>query len=320
MQGNRAMTSRSKSLGRVFCVTGVHAPPPVMQPMESPINRKLSATGSLSSQSETDSNTSGYISSSSMEISSEEKRLVPNEDKVYRVWDQWSMHRDVMPGPKSSTPKQETVTMKRRSNVTYQSQSLLAIKKTFNHSSKSKPNMKDAVKASCESDDSFWGIQTPVVQKSCSEGDIRATNVGNSMKGKQVKSHDAGLDIQTTKSKATQREMNHRTDTHKQTLRDDLRMSSAQTTRVPYISQPGAAKCRPAEPEMVEDRRTLANKLSRSCADLVGEVVDESISDFLSNVDTNNLAGFLDFYDKVTSGAAYERARRNTKNYEPVYY
>ncbi|KAH3697712.1 hypothetical protein DPMN_085221 [Dreissena polymorpha] len=54
---------------------------------------------------ESDCNTSGYLSTSTMDSTGEERRLTVNEDNIMSVWNCWSQHIDSFSGPKCSTPK-----------------------------------------------------------------------------------------------------------------------------------------------------------------------------------------------------------------------
>jgi len=336
------MSSRK---GRVFCVTGYTSTERAGVALTSTrlTSSKLS-TGSLSSQCDSESNTSGYLSSSSLEASVEEKRLSPNEDKVFRVWSQWSQHLEgpgVTSGPKSSTPKQasEGIRLKKRVNNSLEcGKSLLAIKKNFNTTG-------SKVNSVTDSEDSFWGIKTPRVQKSSSEGDIHTSDGATNKvcRQKQVPVHDAGSAINTTsgnKSSSSQF-WRRRPYLTQSTSHEDLRVkpeSTSSTTSSRTSSKTAVQKSmcnlntnysalpryRVPVTETTESHVTkqLASQLSRTCADFAdsGVPVDESMSEFLSNVDKNNLAGFLNFYDHVTSSSAYERARRNPKNYEAVLF
>ena len=70
----------SNQQGRVFCVTGVKVDPKPTNPQTT--GQTLPAK-KLIGQTETDS--SGYLSSSSFESSREERRLKLNEQKVFKV-------------------------------------------------------------------------------------------------------------------------------------------------------------------------------------------------------------------------------------------
>ncbi|XP_052797499.1 uncharacterized protein LOC128229729 isoform X2 [Mya arenaria] len=322
------MSSSERRQGRVFCVTGVSAE---MGTFAAPPSSIKCSSGSLSSQCDTESNTSGYISSSSFESSGEEKLLIPNEDKVFRVWNQWSLELDANPGPKSSTPKQasEGITMRRRVNISTEAgKSMLAIKKVFSSDSKRSDSSSNQI----SSDDSFWGIRTPRVQKSSSEGDIHKGKItcDNSWKRKPLPLHDAGMEIQTSSYKGGphSQEWRRRPFVTQSTSQEDLRAASTTnrptSDRTSYSALPRYRVTVPASQPFCYASATnkLASHLSKSCADFVdtGVSVDDSMTEFFSNVNKENLAGFLDFYDRVTSGPAYERARRNPNNYEAVLF
>ncbi|XP_060556362.1 uncharacterized protein LOC132717020 isoform X2 [Ruditapes philippinarum] len=315
------MTSGRSNMGRVFCVTGMQN--------ESREERVKSVTPSVigsecgSTRSDTDSNTSGYLSSSSFESSGEEKRLVPNGHKVFNVWTKWGEQVSV---PKSSTPKQgsENVAYRKltkRVNVSSEmGKSVLSIKKNFE-------------KPSNIEQDSFWGIQTPQrVQRSSSEGDVHVIErkSDNEWKRKSVQApvtHDAGQEIIPSNKMSKSQDWKRRPFLTLSDSQLDQRLcgpisKSTSNTRnnSAYSALPRYRVKVDADPVVSKNR--LVEQLSKSCADFADEgvPVDESMSEFLSNVDRDNLASFLNFYDKVTNSSSYEKARRNPNNYEAVYY
>lgn len=311
-----------QSLGRVFCVTGVHA---------SDRNKvATSSTGSYKSahsvgQSDTESNTSGYLSSSSFESSGEERRLVLNEKKVFRIWDKWGERVRAPSGPKSSTPKQgsEAAVLRKRANVSQDSSKrLLAFKK----------NLTGSANEEIVLEDSFWDIPTPRVHKSSSEGDIRVNRISSensSLKPKHIdfsKQHDAGSEIDFSRERngPKSQEWKRRPFLTQSTSYQDLRVTSQNSNTGNNGNGDDCTNYNalPRYRVKVDGDSNLVTQICKSCADFAdeGKPVDESMTEFLANVDKQNLASFLNFYDRMTNSTAYERARRNPKNYEAVYY
>jgi hypothetical protein len=276
----------------------------------------------LIGQSDCESNTSGYMSSSSFESSGEEKRLVLNEQKVFDVWSKLSEKVQI---PKSSTPIQASEKAILRKRVMLSSESgkhMLTIKKTLNGKSKESKEKAEMV-------DSFWDIPTPRVSRCNSENDVRRSNDGDNTrdqhKRSSVPSHDAGLDI-NERMQAESQSCKRKPLLTNSDSQLELRSANDGRNNVRNISSSSYSVLQryriKVDSDQIVSQTKLAKQLSKSCADFMDEglPVDESISEFLANVDKENLAGFLNFYDKMTSGDAYERARRNPKNYEAVYY
>ena len=309
-----------ESIGRVFCVTGVQASDELNRNQQNtPVNKRRT-----SGYSDSESNTSGYLSSSSFESSGEEKRLGLNGQKVFRVWDRWGQQVQVPSGPTSSTPKQgsEGVVIGRRVNLSGDSsKSMLAIKKNLTEKSLDERVVED----------SFWGIKTPCVHKSNSEGDIRKGNK-SSMDGSRSRRAVAFADelenglnkdcSQRNRNISKNQDWKRRPFLTQSTSQQDIRMTSQQTGNQRSGSDNSNYSALPRYRVKMNANTNLVTQICRSVADFAdeGKPVDESMTEFLSNVDKDNLATFLNFYDKVTSTQDYERARRNPSNYEAVYY
>ncbi|KAL4225339.1 hypothetical protein ACF0H5_016027 [Mactra antiquata] len=296
------MASCREKFGRAFCVTGLHTS---IDTSSSSSEKSECDSQKFVDRSETESNTSGYLSSSSFESSGEERRLVLNEQKVFHVWSKWSEKVEI---PKSSTPIQSTdhVAYRQRTRDG-RNTSLLSIKKDFS---------KENIPMECDKEaDSFWDIKTPKVHKSCSENDVRYRDV--------IK-HDAGSDIDFRKKELSSKNQDWKrkpfltmSDSQLHVKLCDNSKTSSESSRT-YTALPRYRVKMDADPVT----NKLAKQINNSCADFTdtGLPVDESMSEFLSNVDRENLAGFLNFYDRMTNGPAYEKARRNPKNYEAAYY
>lgn len=246
---------------------------------------------------------------------------MPNEQKVFRIWDKWGKRVRAPSGPKSSTPKQgsEAATFRRRVNTSGESgKSLLVFKKSLTEKTADEQVLED----------SFWDIKTPRVHKSSSEGDIRKDNksVSNcSWKRKGVAfadQHDAGLDISSRRNSSNSQEWRRRPFITQSTSHQDLRLPLHGSSESRKSDNSQSYSALPRYRVKVNADTNLVSQICRSCADFAdeGKPVDESMTEFLSNVDQDNLASFLNFYDKVTNSTEYERARKNPNNYEAVYY
>ena len=64
-----------------------------------------SSTYATSGHNECDSDTSGYLSASSLDSTGEERRLAANDDKIMSVWSCWSQHIDSFSGPVRNIPR-----------------------------------------------------------------------------------------------------------------------------------------------------------------------------------------------------------------------
>ncbi|KAH3697708.1 hypothetical protein DPMN_085217 [Dreissena polymorpha] len=69
---------------------------------------------------ESDCNTSGYLSTSTMDSAGEERRLTANEDNIMSAWNCWSQHIDSFSGPKCSTPKRTSASGVLKIRVSFQ--------------------------------------------------------------------------------------------------------------------------------------------------------------------------------------------------------
>lgn len=319
LQGSMA----KQGVGRVFCVTGIQTRDQIRHNQSGKAASKghVGFTTALVGQSDNESNTSGYLSSSSFESSGEERRLMLNEEKVFQVWDKWGERVRVHSGPKSSTPKQgsEAVVNRRRVNVSGDSsKSLLAIKKSLTEKCADAGTLED----------SFWDIKVTRVQKSSSEGDVRASHMkqaDNSWKRRGVAFadvHDAGSDINFSRHRTNSQDWKRRPYLTQSTSHQDLRSHNSSNGSHRNSGDYSNYSALPRYRVKVDADTNLVTQMCKSCADFAdeGKPVDESMSEFLGNVDKENLASFLNFYDRVTNSSDYERARRNPKNYESVFF
>jgi hypothetical protein len=276
-------------------------------------------------ESDSESNSSGFMSSSSFESSEEETRLVLNEQKVFDVWSKMSERVQI---PKSSTPipASEKAVLRKRVILSCESgKHMLAIKKNLTEKSKEKS------KAKAELKDPFWDIPTAGLPRSYSENDIvrRSSDYCNTRdqhKRLSVPSKDAVFGNngrKQTESQSWKRKPFLTNSDSQLQLRlcanegrsiDNVRnISSSSYSVLPRYRVK-------VDSDPIVSQTKLAQHLNKSCADMdEGVPVDESMSEFLANVDRENLIGFLSFYDKMTSGDDYEKARRNRNNYEAVY-
>ncbi|KAH3693660.1 hypothetical protein DPMN_081100 [Dreissena polymorpha] len=67
--------------------------------------RYSSGSSTFATSGRYESDTSGYLSTSSLDSTEEESRLAVNEDKIMSVWNCWSQYKDSSSGLKGSTPK-----------------------------------------------------------------------------------------------------------------------------------------------------------------------------------------------------------------------
>lgn len=291
--------------GRLFCVTGVKAETePVNQyaigystPAKKPIV-----------QSETES--SGYVSSSSFESSGEEKRLKLNEQKVFQVWEKWGQQMQI---PKFSTPKSPRTARKchqRPSSLGDMSaitgnhpKSSIKIKKFGGENKKTKrvviKSLSDEVK----------DIYPHTVHKAFSDGALnQPSRVALSERLDPVgRPSDKVLPTQAGFSSRERRDSSS----------SSRSCGSGQSDYSDYNSLPrqrGKYDGRLND----DDEYSLAKQVARSCDCIYdkGVSVDESMSEFLSKVNKENLESLLNFYDRVTAN----EKRRKQKNYEAVYY
>ena len=200
--------------------------------------------------------------------------------------------------------------MRRRVNIsTDAGKSMLAIKKVFNSDSKRSNSSSNQI-----SDDSFWGMGSLRVQKSSSEGDIyrRIITCDNSLKHKPPPLHDTETVLTSYKHVSHSHEWRRRPFITQSTSQEDLRAAPTAnrptSDRTSYNALPRYRVTVPASQPFCYASATEKrdSQLGKSCADFVdsGTSVDDSMTDFLSNVNKENLAGFLEFYDRVTSEPA----------------
>ena len=290
--------------GRVFCITGVmsSSKPASRQPIgpQTPARK-------LIGQSETDS--SGYVSSSSIESSREERRLKLNEQKVFQVWEKWGQQ---MQGPKFSTPKsprtarkchQRPASLGDVSAITNR-QPKSAIKiKNFSGESKGKrvviKSLSDDVRDS----------RSRSVHKTLSDGDLN--------KASRVSFSDRQEPIGKPSDKCVPTKAEFRPRERRDSTSSSRSCGSGQSDYSDYSSLPRQRA--PYDGRLSDDDEfSLAKQVGRSCDCIYdkGVSVDESMSEFLSKANKENLESLLNFYDRVTT----KEKRRKQKNYEAVYY
>ena len=166
---------------RVFFVTGTNTPSPIKG---APVDQSAFVTSNITGQSESDLNTSGYLSSSSLESSGEENRLILNEQKVFQLWEKLGHQKSyIHPGPRNSTPKQNDNSVhKKRFNMSIDSgHGMLAIKKNLGGSQLKVKDMSSSSNTSKQMLDSFWDIETTQLHKKRSGNDVRQNIRNNSL-------------------------------------------------------------------------------------------------------------------------------------------
>ncbi|KAH3693657.1 hypothetical protein DPMN_081097 [Dreissena polymorpha] len=85
--------STTKTDGNVSCMT------------ETSRMRYSFSSSTFATSGRNESDTSGYMSTSSLDSTEEESRLTVDEDKIMSVWNCWSQYKDSSSGLKCSTPK-----------------------------------------------------------------------------------------------------------------------------------------------------------------------------------------------------------------------
>ncbi|KAH3827892.1 hypothetical protein DPMN_129836 [Dreissena polymorpha] len=157
-----------KTDGRFFCITGtsrIKYPP-------------KASTVTIYGKTGNDSDTSGYLSTSSLDSPVEETRLAPSKEKIKRVWRCWIQHLDSFSGPRCSTPNQDSgqVVLKKCVRLCNFSRPLSTVKR----SACPKSSERDAL-----NNDSFC---TPDMAPFCSDECFRNTrSTGHGMKGNESK-------------------------------------------------------------------------------------------------------------------------------------
>ena len=290
--------------GRVFCITGVKTlSKPVSQQPIGPSTPARKLTG----QAETDS--SGYVSSSSLESSGEARRLKLNEQKVFQVWEKWGQQ---MQGPKFSTPKsprtarkchQRPASLGDVSAITNSHpKSAIKIKK-FGGENKSKRVVIKSLS------DEVRDIHSHSVHKTLSDGDLnKASRVIFSERQEPIgKPSDKCVPTQAGFRPRERRDSTSSSRSCGSGQSDYSDYSSLPRQRVPYDGRLSD-----------DDECSLAKQIAKSCDCIYdkGVSVDESMSEFLSKVNKENLESLLNFYDRVTTN----EKRRKQRNYEAVYY
>ncbi|KAH3693658.1 hypothetical protein DPMN_081098 [Dreissena polymorpha] len=237
--------STTKSDGNVFCMTETSR-------MRYPSNSSTFAT-----YGRYESDTSGYLSTSSLDSTEEESRLAVNEDKIMSVWNCWSQYKDFSSGLKCSTPKRTSPSgvLKVRVNLKTGSRHL--------------------------------------AYKSRSEGDLHRPVVQKSLDDYHTKSVDSGLNnLSSVQCKAyVSQDWKRRPYMTKSTTEKDLRLAgnNSKHERLPRY------------------RVTINDQSRASYGAISGFSVDEFMSEFLSNVNQEDLR----FYDRVIRKAKIERFGRD---------
>ena len=264
-------------------------------------------TNNLIGQSDDESNTSGYLSSS-LESSGE---YFLDENYSFNVRER--LVGRVARVPNTSTPKQDSVSVtfrKMSKRVTNESgRSLLSIKKTFNKTAEN-----DQAKV-----DSFWDIQTPRKVFRCnSESDVnrkdRRSNdlVRNSIHASST--HDVGLAITKSRNMKSQNWKRKPFMTQSNSGLDSRLSKTVSTNNLAESTSKSKSYGALPRYRVKVDVDPVVSKNNSFEPRDGGIPVDESMSEFLSNVDRENLASFLMFYDKVTN------SRRSTMDHEAVYF
>lgn len=331
---------------------------------------QASSTTNLIGQSDTDSNTSGYLSSSSFESTGEERRLVLNEQKVFQLWEKLGQHVHVQRNsaakqsedsvcrktfsmklrddssrkftsklseetlyPRNSTPKQQVHNgHKKRVKISTESgRSLLSIKRNLGNSGLHKQSTKQNSPSYIETTNTYKSKYENELRKQCQEryakadiSHVKSDSCIGTASQCAIK-HDSGTAIDDVRCRrvktSTSNEWKRKPFLTLSNIASDLlstdNISKCSTNFSNYNSLPRYRVT--VDGNTKATKSNLAKKLNKSCADFSEEglPVDESMTEFLSNVDQNNLASLLNFYDRVTSGPGYEKARRY---YEAVYH
>ena len=298
-QMNEVEMKSNSQQGRVFCITGVKVE---QQPdIQHPIGQSTPAR-KLIGHPETDS--SGYLSSSSFESSGEERRLKLNEQKVFQVWEKWGQQMQV---PKFSTPKsprtarrshQRPFSLADTSEIVHPKSAIKI--KNFSGDSKIK---RVVIKSNS---DELRDMKFHSVYKTLSDGDIS-------------ESYRAPLTVRKDPigKPADQRvPENSATRVRSNSSSSSRSCGSGRSDYSDYSSLPRQRG--KYDGRQSDDECSLAKQVSKSNEDIYdnGVCVDESMSEFLANVNRENLESLLNFYDRVTAN----EVRRKQKNYEAVYY
>ncbi|KAH3827890.1 hypothetical protein DPMN_129834 [Dreissena polymorpha] len=259
--------------GRVLCVSGS----PRMQ------NHRVNSCEAYSfGETGCDSDTSGYSSTSSIDSVEEERRVAPSEEKIKSVWKCWSQHLNSFSGPRCSTPKpdSENVVLKKRVKLRYFSRPLTAVKKMLcSHSS----DRDTLVLNSC-------CIRNPFSPACVLK--IRAKQVAN------MRSLDSGLNFKLSARCQS-------------SVKEDRKCPPCPTPSF-YVGGKLITVNRAYNERVSTEDRQTGNRKPRLQARglMLGESLDESMAEFLSNVNQQNLASYLQFYDVVTKNA----------NHTPSYF
>ena len=291
----------SNQQGRVFCVTGVKVDP---KPTTQQPTGQTSPAKKLIGQTETDS--SGYLSSSSFESSREERRLKLNEQKVFQVWERWGQQMQV---PKFSTPKsprtarrvhQRPISLGDTSSIV-QPKSAIKIK-NFGGETK---NKRVVVKSRS---DELRDVKVEPVYKALSDGDIcEASRVPVPL---AVREDPVG------------KQADYRVPMCSDSLVRSNSSSSSRSCgsgRSDYSDYSSLPRQRGKyDGRHSDDECSLAKQVTKSCENIYsnGVSVDESMSEFLANVNRENLESLLNFYDRVTTN----EVRKKQRTYEAAYY
>jgi hypothetical protein len=251
----RSQLSTTKTDEIVFC----------MKEMSRMRYSSISSTFSTSDRYESDSDTSGYISPSSLDSTEEEIRLTVNDEKIMSVWNCWSQYIDSSSGLNRSPTKRTSPS------------GVLKVRVNFKTGSRR------------------------IKQKSRSEGDLYRPNMKKPLDCNHAESLDSGLNTFSSIQCPTfvSQDWKRRPYMTQSTSEKDLRVAGNQSNH-----------------ERLPRNRVTMNEPSRATNGAIsGFSVDESMSESLSNVNQENLASYLQFYDRVTRKAKIERFVRDGSVY-----
>ena len=221
-------------------------------------------------------------STSAVESSDEEARLVINGDKVFRLWEQQGQHTSGTLGPRNSTP------IRRRNHG--------------NHypDTGSLPNL-----AMDQTFDPLSDNETSCLYKALSESDISLPGYGTSNLNGQ--------------GRITQRSFGHRLP-ERDSRRKPLQTVSHADSEEDLHTERYRRSCSDSESHVYttlpryrisKDRVAPISRGSRYYTDSCTDDSENSMVDFMSRVDHEKLALLLNFCERVSTDYQTERAVRN---------
>ena len=200
-------------------------------------------------------------------------------------------HLELTYGPFCSTPKEGSVAprVRRRVDVSlHAARSMLAIKPKINATAHA---------------------NSPRVQRSFSDSEIHKIKRAedNAWKRKPLIVFEDGLiAVPSASSVQCWKRRPYLTES---TSFEDVKVMTQGCSNYDALSRHRVPDTETAECDVT---KKLASQLTPCWTDS-GVPVDESMTEFLANVDRENLAGFLNFYDRVTGVSAYDHVRRYPK-------